>query len=348
MSKNKHQPFTADPEFVERIGAYSGNAVNGLGETKTRRPSMVWWAPDPETAAFGEAQKWFYQREEPDAEMLDLRVRRKEMVAQPLPDVASTAVERTPEDWTAALHQFVQAGDCEMTGVTPLDPEWIFDHEETTLPNLVMLGVQHDYDELQHVPALQGGKDVTRQYLRAAACAKKVAAWLREQGFQADAVTGPMTGKVLMIPAAIACGFGELGKHGSIINPEFGAAFRLSAVLTDAPLAATPPRDFGIDDFCSRCRVCENACPPEAIAPEKQMVRGVNKWYVDFDRCIPYFAETSGCAICIAVCPWSLPGVGMSLAEKLRRRAVRLGLPIGSSGAVGLESASTAEGDNQP
>ena len=27
------------------------------------------------------------------------------------------------------------------------------------------------------------------------------------------------------------------------------------------------------------------------------------KWYVDFDKCIPYFAETSGCAICIAVCP---------------------------------------------
>ena len=77
------------------------------------------------------------------------------------------------------------------------------------------------------------------------------------------------------------------------------------------------------------------------------MVRGVSKWYVDFDRCIPYFAETSGCAICIAVCPWSLPGVGMSLAEKLRRRAVRLGLPIGSSGAVGSESVSTAEGDNQ-
>jgi len=186
--------------------------------------------------------------------------------------------------------------------------------------------VQHDYDELKHVPALQGGKDVTRQYLRAAIASKKVASWLRECGYQADAVTGPMTGKILMIPPAIACGFGELGKHGSIINPEFGSAFRLSAVLTDAPFQATPPREFGIDDFCSRCRVCENACPPEAIAPVKQTVRGVEKWYVDFDKCIPFFAETSGCAICIAVCPWSLPGVGENLSDKLARRAARLNI----------------------
>lgn len=76
-----------------------------------------------------------------------------------------------------------------------------------------------------------------------------------------------------MIPPALACGFGELGKHGSLINPELGASFRLSAVLTDAPFAVTSPAQHGIDIFCQSCRVCEDACPPEAIAPIKQMVR---------------------------------------------------------------------------
>ena len=132
-----------------------------------------------------------------------------------------------------------------------------------------------------------------------------------------------MAGAVTLIPPAIACGFGELGKHGSIINPEMGASFRLSGVLTDAPFARTPQRDFGIDDFCTACRICEDACPPEAIAPEKQWVRGERKWYVDFDRCLPFFNETNGCAICIAVCPWSRPGVGPGLAAKLARRAER-------------------------
>ena len=66
------------------------------------------------------------------------------------------------------------------------------------------------------------------------------------------------------------------------------------------------------------------ACPPEALFDTKQTVRGAEKWYVDFDRCLPFFNETNGCAICIAVCPWSRPGVGMNLAEKLSRRRNRL------------------------
>ena len=210
-----------------------------------------------------------------------------------------------------------------MTGVARLKPEWVFDHHETDFGTILVFGVQHIYDELKHVPELRGGKDVTRQYGRAAAVSKKVAGWLREQGWDADPVTGPMTGKILMIPPALECGFGELGKHGSIINPEFGSAFRLGAVLTNAPFATTPARDFGIDEFCQSCRVCEDACPPFAIAPEKQTVRGTQKWYVDFDRCVPFFAESSGCAICIAVCPWSRPGVGLNLASKLARRAER-------------------------
>ncbi|MEM9529868.1 MAG: 4Fe-4S dicluster domain-containing protein [Pseudomonadota bacterium] len=318
--RNPYRPFTPDAEFVSLLDGYSGNQVNGLGEAELRPPTMVWWTPDMDAATFGPAQKWFYMKEQPDEELRELRARRMEVVQAPLPAVSSTPAERSAEAWTAALDRFVGSGDCEMTGVTRLRPEWVFDHEQTDLPTVVVLGVQHNFEELKHVPALRGGKDVTRQYVRAAEAAKKVAAWIREQGYQADAVTGPMTGKILMIPPALECGFGELGKHGSLINPEFGSGFRLGAVLTDAPFATTPKREFGIDDFCSRCRVCENACPPEAIKPKKQTVRGVQKWSVDFDECIPFFAETSGCAICIAVCPWTRPGAGLRLAEKLARR----------------------------
>ena len=52
-------------------------------------------------------------------------------------------------------------------------------------------------------------------------------------------------------------------------------------------------------------------------------VRGEEKWYVDFDRCIPYFAETKGCAICIARCPWSRPGIADNLLVKMARRRER-------------------------
>ena len=323
--QNPYRPFSPDAEFMALWPeGYSGNAVNGVGEAEVRRPRMVWWAPDPDGPIFGDLQKWFYGHEPKDPDLMALRTERRAIIESPLPDVAPQRAERSPEEWTAMLSAFVEAGDCEMTGVARMRPEWVFEHHETAFGTVIMLGVKHDRAELSHVPALRGGIEVTRQYCRAAAAAKRVAGWLREQGWDAEPVTGPMTGTILMIPPALECGFGELGKHGSLINAEFGSAFRLGAVLTDAPFAVTPRRDFGVDDFCRNCRVCEDACPPFAIGPDKKMVRGEMRWSVDFDACIPYFAETSGCAICIAVCPWSRPGAGFNLAAKLARRAERL------------------------
>jgi epoxyqueuosine reductase QueG len=69
-----------------------------------------------------------------------------------------------------------------------------------------------------------------------------------------------------------------------------------------------------------RCKACSNGCPPGAIADEKQLVRGDNKWYVDFDKCIPYFGEALGCAICLSICPWSRPGNAENIIQSLVRR----------------------------
>ncbi|WP_240336805.1 4Fe-4S dicluster domain-containing protein [Tropicibacter sp. Alg240-R139] len=210
-----------------------------------------------------------------------------------------------------------------MTGVAEMRPEWVFEGHGIPQSRVIVLGVQHDYVEISTAPETRAGLEVMAQYARAALAAKSVAGWIREQGWEAEAVTGPMTGALALIPPALACGFGELGKHGSIINPELGASFRLSAVLTDAPFEPTPAREHGIDAFCQNCRICEDACPPEALSADKQMVRGARKWYVDFDKCLPFFNQTHGCAICIAQCPWSRPGVGISLAAKLARRKER-------------------------
>jgi epoxyqueuosine reductase QueG len=79
-------------------------------------------------------------------------------------------------------------------------------------------------------------------------------------------------------------------------------------------------RRFGADEFCATCRICTKACPPGAITPQKQMVRGVEPWYVDFDKCIPYFAESASCGICIAECPWTRPAVRPKLLTTMARR----------------------------
>ena len=320
---NPHRPFTPDPAQLDAAPDISGNAVNGLNEPDFRRPRMVYWAPDPADIPHGDMQLYFYTQSAKVPEFADKRAARQKILDEPLSPLADTPAVKAPQDWTDGLAQFVQNSDCEKTGVAEMDPDWAYENQQLSQSRVVMLGVSHNYAPLSTAPDLTAGLEVMDQYARAAAAAKTVAGWIRSHGWQAIPLTGPMTGAITMIPPALACGFGELGKHGSLIDADLGATFRLSAVLTDAPFAPTPPRSYGVDDFCQNCRICEDACPPAAISPVKQTVRGDTKWYVDFDKCLPFFNQTHGCAICLAVCPWSRPGIGPNLAAKLARRAKR-------------------------
>ena len=322
---NQKTAFRPNPALLALMPEISGNTINGLGEAEIRRPDIVYWAPDMDEIAHGDVQRYFYDQSAKQPAFTTARADRMAATAVELPTVAQHREAHNPEDWTAMLDQFVDGGVCEMIGVADMIADWTYAGHQITQSKIIMIGVQHNYDEIKKAPDIAAGLEVMEQYKRAAVASKMVAAWLHEKGWAAEAVTGPLTGAVAMIPPALACGFGELGKHGSLINKEFGASFRLSAVLTDAPFAVTEPRSFGVDEFCTNCRICEDACPPIAISPTKQTVRGVDKWYVDFDKCITYFNETHGCAICIAVCPWSRPGVGFNLADKLERRSARRG-----------------------
>jgi epoxyqueuosine reductase len=168
----------------------------------------------------------------------------------------------------------------------------------------------------------EGQLEVCDQYNRGARVVNWLAHWIRAQGYEAKPHAGPWVGSLNLLPAAIACGFGELGKHGSLINREYGSSFRLAAVETDLPLLFDAPDAASAPTtFCAGCQVCANECPPDAISRDKQLVRGTLKWAVDFDRCIPYFNETYGCGICVAVCPWSTPGARRSWPNASARRA---------------------------
>jgi epoxyqueuosine reductase len=48
--------------------------------------------------------------------------------------------------------------------------------------------------------------------------------------------------------------------------------------------------------------------------------RGVERWYVDFDKCIPCFAEAASCGIWIAECPGHVPSVRPKLLTMMARR----------------------------
>ena len=323
MSKSPHKPFAPNPEQMALVPEISGNTINGLGEPEPRQATPIYWH-DPDTLAHGELQKWFYTQNADDPHIIKAREDRAEILAMEVSPICGEPLQKSAGEWSTQLKEFTNTIDLDLFGITQFQPQWTFDGVSISQKWIIMIGIAHDYDLIKKAPALSAGAEVVRQYGRGTKAAKEIASWIRERGWDAIPHGGPLAGPVLLIPPAIECGFGELGKHGSIINSEFGSSFRLASVLTDIPLLATTREWYGVDDFCSRCQVCANACPPDAILPEKVTVRGEQKWYVDFDKCIPFFNENAGCAICIAVCPWSIPGTGPRIIEQLQRRAARL------------------------
>jgi epoxyqueuosine reductase len=296
----------------------SGNDINGVGESTQRRPSPIYWHA-PDATPHGPMQRWFYAKTADLGDALrEARVVRQRAVDAPLVPIAEPCVEKTPRVRSEEMKRLARAAGAAAVGITPMRDEYVFEgHPIPPYSWMIVVAVAQDYDAILSAPSPRALVEFTLGYARGTVIAKEVANGLRAQGHDAFPYGGPMAGSFQLIPAAIAAGLGELGKHGSLIHPELGANFRLACVLTNAPLVADVRDVFGASDFCTACRVCADACPPDAIAPSMQLVRGEVRWYVDFDKCLPYFNENTGCGICIAVCPFSRPEIGPRLVGKL-------------------------------
>lgn len=317
-------PWTPSPEQAALWPPVSGNTINGLGEPAVRPPSPIYWHA-PDATPHGRLQLWFIQRTTPLVQQA--RQERQAALEEPLPPVADTPVVQDAAAWTREVKVAALAAGADVVGITAVQPQWVFEGHAVAQRWAIMLGVAHGWEALRTAPAETAAAEVIRQYARGIRAAKGLAGAIRRRGHDATPHGGPMAHPMLLVPAAIAAGLGELGKHGSLINRTLGSNLRLACVLTDVPLVADVPDDFGADDFCARCRACATACPPQAIRHEKQLVRGERRWYVDFDRCLPFFNEHQGCAVCLSVCPWNHPGVAPNLVQKLAARRERQGAP---------------------
>lgn len=106
-------------------------------------------------------------------------------------------------------------------------------------------------------------------------------------------------------------GIGWVGKNGNLISKQGGSFFFIATLITDLELEYDAPF---IKDHCGTCTKCIDACPTEAILPDK---------VVDGSKCISYFTIELkealipgsmkgkfdnwmfGCDVCQDVCPWN-------------------------------------------
>lgn len=110
---------------------------------------------------------------------------------------------------------------------------------------------------------------------------------------------------------AVQSGLGWIGKNGNLIHKKKGSFFFIATLIVDLELAYDAPE---LADYCGTCTRCIDACPTEAIEPDK---------VVNGSKCISYFTIELkdllipdsmknkfddwmfGCDICQDVCPWN-------------------------------------------
>lgn len=128
---------------------------------------------------------------------------------------------------------------------------------------------------------------------------------------------GPAEGRVFVDSApvldrawAVRAGLGWIGKHSNLINRDLGSFVFIGELILDLELEYN---EIPESDFCGGCTMCIDACPTDAILPNRT---------IDSNRCISYLTienreqipeafrgklenRTFGCDICQDVCPWN-------------------------------------------
>ena len=197
----------------------------------------------------------------------------------------------------------IEAGGADV-GFTALRPEFIELGVDLPHDNVIAIICYEDYARALEGPLAVEHEAMTT-YATCADVATEIARHIREElGYPALAHHNGSF-QIQAIPVFYEVGFGELGRHGSLIHPDLGANFRPGFVTTDLPLAYDRPHEFGVQDYCTNCNLCRANCPGDAIPDDYIMTGTIKRWLTDIDKCYPIsrFREAY-CHICIDVCPY--------------------------------------------
>ena len=118
--------------------------------------------------------------------------------------------------------------------------------------------------------------------------------------------TGPLSDRAMGAQA----GLGWIGRNGMLIDPERGSWFFIGTLLTSLW------NDIAVNevaDRCGSCTRCVDACPTDAILPDRTIDSGscISYGTIEHRGSLPadmaqrLEGNVFGCDICQEVCPWN-------------------------------------------
>jgi epoxyqueuosine reductase QueG len=198
----------------------------------------------------------------------------------------------------------------DIVGICAIEPSDVYRGRTVTDSHAIAVGQRMRWREFQVVPSRASAIECLRVYFTLGESVIQLAAYVRSLGYTCKVEHPIGDSDLLHIPIGLKAGFGELGRHGSIIHPKLGPLFRMGSVTTSIPLAIDHPIDAGIGKFCDICRACRRFCPADAIPDDRSPEAGkdhlgYDRYVVDTGRCFPYFAKHNYCSICLPVCVYN-------------------------------------------
>jgi reductive dehalogenase len=138
-----------------------------------------------------------------------------------------------------------------------------------------------------------------------------IAEYIRRLGYPARAHHA-RNYQVVVPPILLWAGLGEMCRIGDcVLHPFLGPRFKAAVVTTDLPLAVDKPIDFGLQDYCAKCKKCARECPSGALSfGDKVIYNGYERWESNVEKCTAMRVGNkrgSGCGTCVKVCPWNKP-----------------------------------------
>jgi reductive dehalogenase len=204
-------------------------------------------------------------------------------------------------------------------GICKLPPYAVYSHDSNGVP----IQLNHKYaiailiDQDSKTAEASNGHDAISNsmsfvgYTASSFIACMLADYIRNLGYPARA-HHQANHQIVFPPVLLWAGLGEMCRiNGCVLHPFLGVRFKAAVVTTDLPIAVDKPIDFGLQDFCMRCKKCAKNCPSQSLSYEgKVMYNGYEHFHGDVKKCTSFrVGNPKGvcCGTCITVCPWTKP-----------------------------------------
>ena len=216
----------------------------------------------------------------------------------------------SPAEAAAVIKAYALEAGADIVGLCTIDPSDIYRGKVVTEKFAIAVGQRMLWRAFQTVPSQESAIECVRVYHTLGESIIRLAAYIRSLGYACKVEHPIGDSDILHIPIGLKAGFGELGRHGSIIHPTLGPLFRMGSVICSLEMACDTPVDVGIGKFCDSCRACRIYCPAKAIPDERDPSAGkdfigMDRYVVDTGKCFPYFGSHYYCSACLPVCVYN-------------------------------------------